>query len=351
MPKHSALLQMAVEAALDPGRKRPYINNRGESVIAVNTGMVDAANQPIYREQRVANATLRKDDWIQLDRTILETAKERLVIVSDLMSLGLTYSVGGLGTIITEWERQGELTDAEITMDGESQTDEDRLEFDLQGVPIPIIQKRFRIGERQLLASRRNGSGLDVSTGAAAALSVARTSENLVFNGSPNIGAVDSYSIYGLTNFPGRTLDTMLDWSLVGTDPQEILADILGFVQTMETTKHRYGPFYLYVPTAYAYRFREDFKANGDKTLMQRVLDTGVIKEVRFSDVLAVGNVLMIQMTPDVIDLAIASDVTTIQWASPSGWANYFQMFAAWAPRLKADKNGSSGILHATIGT
>lgn len=338
-------------------QRRPYIStagrHKGQSVIAVNTGQMDNQGQPIYRERPIhTNATLRKDEWIDLEENIIEAARERLVIVDDLQSAGLTYNVGGLGTIISEWETASEITDAEITMDGESKTDKDNQEFGLNGVPVPVVQKPFSIGERMLLASRQRGAALDVTTGVEASRAVARISENMVFNGA-NIGGVnsrgDKYTIPGLTNFAGRSTYTISDWSDdANVTPEDIHTEILEMVQKLETEERHFGPFTVYIPGAYAYRFRQDFKEFSDKTLMERVTDEDVISRVRVSDTLSEGNVIMIQMERSVIDLAVASDVTTVQWESGSGWTNHFQVFAAWAPRLKQDYDSRTGILHAS---
>jgi hypothetical protein len=332
---------------------RPYFNEEGHPCITVNTGQLDENGFPVYREQRIqTNATLRKDEWLRLDETLITAARERLVIVEDLRAAGLTHNVGGLGVLISEWEKASEITDAEITMDGESDTDADRQEFGLNGVPIPVIQKRFKIGERVLMASRTRGAALDVTTGVEAARAVARTSESIVFNGT-TMGTVNSdgnqYQIYGLLNFPDRaTFPTLLDWADVGTTPEEILGDILAMITILETQEHKFGPFTLYIPGAWAHRFREDFKANGDRTLMQRVLAIESIRAVRVSDTLQAGDVVLIELDRMTIDLAVAADLSNIQWGSPSGWTNFFQTFAAWAPRLKSDYDGHTGILHGS---
>ena len=337
-------------------QKRPYIatdgRHKGKPVIAVHTGQMTNEGQPEVVEKLVDNATLRKDEWIDLEDQIIESARERLVIVDDLQSAGLTYNVGGLGTIISEWETGSEMTDAEITMDGESKADKDRQEFGLNGVPIPVIQKPFSIGERALLASRQRGASLDVTQGVEAARAVARVSENMVFNGA-NIGQSNSagnrYQIYGLTNYPGRATYTISDWTDdANVSPEDIHTEILEMVQKLETEERHFGPFTLYIPGAYAYRFRQDFKEFSDQTLMERVTDEDVITRVRVSDTLEAGNVVLVQMDRTVLDLAVASDVTTVQWQSGSGWTNHFQTFAAWAPRLKQDFDARSGILHGS---
>lgn len=337
--------------------KRPYIategRHAGKPVVAQATGQLTTNGEPEYVEKPIqTNATLRKDEWIDLEDSVAQAARERLVIADDLQNAGLTYNAGGLGTIISEWEQASEMTDAEITMDGESTAEQDRQEFGLQGVPIPVIQKPFKIGERMLLASRQRGAGLDVTSGTEASRAVARVSENMIFNGA-SIGAVnsagDKYSIPGLTTYTNRETFTISDWSDdANVTTEDIFSEILQMVQQLETSARHFGPFNLYVPGEYAFRFRQDFKEFSDKTLLERVEDEDVINRVRVSDVLSAGNVVMVQMENSVIDLAVASDITTVQWESGSGWTNHFQVFAAWAPRLKSDYDGRTGILHGS---
>ena len=329
--------------------KRPYIatNGRyaGQPVVTVNTGQRDAKGNPIYGQKPIsANASLRKDDWVEVDRAIINPFLERLVITEDMRTAGLTHNVGSLGVLTSEWETQSEMTDAEATMDGESTADMDRVQFGLNGVPIPVIQKPFKIPERTLLASRAHGGNLDTANAQAAARSVARRTEDMIFNGLSIPGG--QYQIYGLNNFPGRAQFEITDWSDPSVTPEEIYKEFRAMIAFQKVNNRVYGPFSFYIPPEYEARFYEDFKANSDKTLMQRVLDDADIDRIRTSDVQKDGNVSMVQMTSDVLDLAIASDVTTVQWASGSGWTNWFQVFAAWAPRLKADYDGRSGILH-----
>ena len=339
--------------------KRPYIATsgryKGQPVIAVNTGNRDASGNAVYAEKLTANATLRKDEWVDLEDQIIESARERLVIVNDLQSAGLTYNVGGLGTLISEWEAGSEITDAVATMDGETATEEDRQAFSLYGVPIPIIGKRFRIGERMLLASRNRGAALDVTTGTEAGRSVARTSERMVFTGL-NIGQSnsrgDQYKVHGLLTTPGRATYQIRDWSdSANVTGKDILDDVLAMLRIMETENRHYGPFNLYIPGEYAFRLREDFKpdTSSDQTIEERLLAINAIAAIRISDVMPTGNVSMIQMERTVIDLGVASDVTTVQWQSGSGMTNYFMTYAAWAPRLKQDYDGHTGIMHGSV--
>lgn len=349
--------------------KRPYINDRGALVVSVPAGLKtnDQGEQiRTYRERVIAtpgnfnvNATLRKDEWIQIDMELMESFRQRLQIVEDLRAANLIHSVGGLGVLVSEWENASEITDAAIDMHGEPPGSgrEDRQEFGLNGVPVPLIHKEFQIGERVLQASRQRGSSLDVTTGIEASRACARTIEDMVVNGvSSKLGAVNSdgntYSINGLTTFPNRATYTSLsDWSAAGTTQETILTEILEMVQDMEENQRRFGPFALYIPADASFQFYQDFKAESDKTLMTRVLEDPRIDSVKVLDVLAAGNVLLIQLDKMSLDLAEGAAESNIQWASGSGWTNFFQTFAAIAPRLKTDYDGRTGIMHGTEGS
>lgn len=338
---------------------RPFISNSGKNagkmVIIANTGN-DQGGNPIFVERVIAanagETSLRSFDWADIDRMVVEAATQRLVIVDDLIQSGLTYSAGDLGTIVTEWDSVSELTDASVTVDGESEGDKDRQEFSPDGVVIPIIHKPFKLPKRQLLASRRNGAGLDTTHAAAAARSVARQSESIVFNGhsvSAKGRKSTRYTIPGLLTHTNRATETLLNWTSAGVTAESILADILKMIKKAETTKRAYGPYHLYIPAGVAHRFREDLKANSSLTLMERVLAIPEILAVRVSDALPASAVVLVQWMSSTIDLAIISNVQTIQWQSPSGWTENFQVFAAWAPRIKADYDGNLGVVHGTI--
>ncbi len=61
---------------------------------------------------------------------------------------------------------------------------------------------------------------------------------------------------------------------------------------------------------------------------------------------LAVGQVVMVQLESGVIDLAVAQDVVNVQWDSGDGMMANFATMAAWAPRIKTDFDNRLGIAH-----
>ena len=102
-----------LEANFDVNALRPYIGSDGQSYITQN---VNGKPQAIVTN---APASLRKDDWILLDEAIVPAAKERLRLVADLRSAGLTFTIpNGMGKTVLETETQSDISAARISMDG-----------------------------------------------------------------------------------------------------------------------------------------------------------------------------------------------------------------------------------------
>src|SRR2546430_560307 len=97
----------------DVATLRPWVGKDNRHYIARNVnGKMVAVPTP------VANATLRKNEWILLDEAIIMAAKERLRVVADLRSAGLTLSIpNGMGKTVLQTENVSDATTAVVSMD------------------------------------------------------------------------------------------------------------------------------------------------------------------------------------------------------------------------------------------
>lgn len=317
---------------------RPWVGADGRSYINAN-----GKASPIQ-----TNALLQKDEWISYDDAVRNITEIRLNGINDLRSMGLVYNAGDLGSTIAEWDESSDMTAAEINMAGVTTTEKDTVAYDTNGVPIPVIRKDFQVNIRRLLASRRMGAGVDVTGAQIAARLVAERSEQMLFNGAGI--TIGGYTTYGYTNHPQRNTGSLnYEWDAAATTGANILSDVLAMVAAAEADRH-YGPFNLYVPSAYWSKLRNDYSDNkGDNTIIERIRAIDVINDVKVSDVLAVDNVVLVQMTSEVVDLAVAQDVTTVQWDRGDGMQTNFAVMAAWAPRIKQDFDSHLGIVHYTF--
>ena len=299
------------------------------------------------------NAVLRKDEWEQLDAALINIARERLNAVSDLVSRGLTYQVGnGMGTTIVQHETVSEMTAAQITMDGVTRGDNDRVTFNLVSTPLPVIHHDFQISARVLAASRQSGSPLDTTQIEEATRQVAETTEAMLINGvssgdSKTLGfGTGAASINGYTSTNNK-YTISAKWDVAATTGATILADVLAMIAAAHADR-MFGPFVLYIPTNYWVKLQDDYKAQSDKTILSRILEIAGIDAVTPVDKLADSNVLLVQMTKSNVDMVIGMQPTTVEWETQGGMMMMFKVMSIMVPRIKYDQGNRSGIVHAS---
>ena len=289
------------------------------------------------------NALLRKDEWEELDEAVLDVAREQLVGVADLMAAGLVRQLGGLGTLITQYEQLGDMSPADVDMGGETAGNEDTVDFTLVSIPVPITHKDYRLNIRRLEASRRLGDSLDVTQAQTAARLVRDQLEEILFNG--NSIQVQGGSIFGYTTHPDRNTGTGGNWTTTLTD---VFDDVNAMVTAAEADFY-FGPYGLYVARSAFGDARGVFNDGSGDSAINRVLNN--IPSIQFfkaSDRLAAENGVLVQMTAEVVDMAIAQNITTVEWSDFGGMVSRFKVMAAMVPRVKSDANGNSGIVHFT---
>lgn len=285
------------------------------------------------------NDLLQKDEWIKLDEVVVKTANMVLNVVTDLKAAGLTIDLGGLGVLISQFETVSSMEGANVDLSGVTEGSGDTPEFNLNSVLIPIIHKDFFLNLRRLLASRRMGEALDTTGIAIATRLVAEALENLVFNGSSMVSG--SAGIYGLFTHPSIN-DAGAPSGSWGT-PANIFTDVDTMLGKEDADNFR-GPFNLYIANNLWNVTRQDAKAYGDRTVLDRLLAYPEIASVKSSGVIADGKACLVQMTSDVVDLAVGQDIKPVQWDSKGGMQLNVKVLSAAAPRVKADHDGRSGI-------
>lgn len=289
--------------------------------------------------------TLRKDEWIEIDRVVTRVARDRLRGVADLRAAGLTKTIpNALGTTRIEWEKVSEMDPAEMSMSGLSQSQNDRVVFDLDHLPVPIIYKDFQINLRALMASRKQGTGLDTLQIEMASRKVSEYLEDLLWNGSTVLGSANP--IYGYRTTPNRnTGSTTADWNSASGD--QIVGDVLAMIEKA-TADNFFGPYVLYFSTAAGIMMSDDYKAESDKSILTRLREIPEISAFRSTNKLANNEALLVQMSPDVVELLDGMAPTTLQWESHAGFLAHFKIMTIMVPRFKNDILNQSGIVHYT---
>jgi hypothetical protein len=292
------------------------------------------------------NDTLRKDEWKHYDTALLKVAQERLIGVADLMGRGLTYSIAnGLGKTVLEYEDVSQIEPAQMSMDAVTRGRNDRVEFDIKYLPLPVIHSDFQINIRVLNASRTTGESLDTTMAELASRMVSEKMEELLFTGSSSY-TFGGGTIFGYTDEPNRNTGSLThNWNASAATGSTILADLLNMKQASIDARH-YGPWMVYIPTAYETVLDDDFKTNSDKSIRQRVGEITGIADVKVADKLTANNVIMVQMTSDVVRWVEGLPMQTVEWQTEGGMIFHFKVMTIAVPQIRADQEGNSGLVH-----
>ena len=307
------------------------------------------------KAQYVANylasnaSTLERDEYETLSDRMIQVYQENLVGISDLQGAGLTRSIS-LATQVDLWQTVSEFSEAEVTMDGEAQSENDAVTYTTDGVPVPIVHKDFRISERELQTSRRMNNDLRTDNVAAATRQVTEKLEEVLFQGwAPNVSTKrgDSFELYGYTNHPDRNTHSGSDWGTAGN----IRDDVVAMLDELDIDDIQ-PPYGIYVARPQYRQFRSAIDPDGDGnlTVRERIMQEfdSEIEFIKPAAKLPDGEAVGVKMSPDVVELAMAEDIQTIEWTSGSGMTNFYKVMAAMAPEIKSDATGASGVVHAT---
>lgn len=339
---HGDVASVLMANSFDAGALRPYVGKDGRTRITINQN-----GKPVSIVTNAA-ATLRKDEWIQLDTAIIKAAKPRLNAVNDLRNSGLVYTIpNGLGKTVLEHEAQSDIGPATVSMDGIREGVRNRPQYDLRALPLPITHKDFSFSARQIMASRNGGSALDTTMAELAGRQVAEEIEKLTLGVNTGI-SFGGGQVYGYMNYPHRLTKTLT--AINAASYYTVLADVLD-MRKKSTDNGYYGPWVLYYSPAWYGHMDADYDASNRNgtTLKMRLEKVEGISAVKPADYLTGTTLLLVQQTTDVVRLVMGMDITTVQWETQGGMQINFKVMAIMVPQLRSDYSNQCGIVHGTV--
>lgn len=295
--------------------------------------------------QMRTNDVLLYDEWKAFDKAVITAYQQRLTGVADLQARGLTYNIpNGMAKTVLGYQDASDASDAEMSMSGKTRGRRDRLEFDMNYLPLPLTHKDFSIDLRQLEASRSGGMPIDTTMATVCGQKIAEKVETTLFKGSSTY-TFGGGTIYGYEDEPNITIGSLnAAWDDSATSGDNILDDIIRMKQAMIADRC-YGPYIVYIPTVYETAIDGDFKAASDKSIRQRILEIANIAAVKVSDKMSSTKVIMVQMTVDTIRLVNALGITVVQWDVDGGMEVNFKVMAIQVPQTRHDQAGHCGIV------
>jgi len=291
-------------------------------------------------------APLPKDVWGSWDREGVAIQRDLQPIFNDLAaSLSMPMAIGKL---VHHFQTISDSGGANVSLDGRSKNRADQPVYAYHGTPIPIIDDSFSYGWRQVEAARTEGFNLDAAGRANSQRKIAEKAESAVLDGYTGI-EVNGAQSYGLRAQPKRSTRTT-GQALISATGVEWLADIVATLKLLHAKNFKV-PATLYVNfDDWFYAQSTDFKANGDKTIAQRVLEVAGVGQVIPADSIAAGEIIAVVKRREVIQILNSMPMTTraLFRANPEDDYNFNVMMAA-AVEIKFDAENNCGVAHSTL--
>jgi len=339
---------------LNVGALRPFIDETGRPCMTVYKGGDPKIATNWDTRFINTNATLRRDEWKQLDSALMDVSRQRLGGIDDLRSKGLVYNLGNaMGTTVLEWHDISGDMEAVVTMDGVTRGKNDRPKYQHNYLPIPIIHVDYEINARELAASRSLGNPLDTTDAERATRAIQEKLEGMLFsdNQQYSFGEKDSRgqnTIYSYVNHPDRNLVQLkVAWNESGKTAAAIVADVMA-MKDASIADYHYGPWQLYIPTSYDTVIDNDYDTAGASTMTirERILKIAGISGIKVIDTLEADNVLLVQMTSDVVRLVQGLGLQNVEWGVEGKFITKYKVLTIQVPQIRSDQNKRSGVIH-----
>lgn len=362
------------------GMRRPFIDEKGNRCVTLNTGRWVKDNKTgkqvqVYQTVPISalmqkgifhpvwNATsLTKADWIEMDSRVVRAFRTRLRATSDLAAVGTFGGFDAWGRMTIEYQATNDPGEAIVDMEGITPGRTDSPLAKLRSLPLPITHSDFWFSDRRIQVSANGQMKVDTFMAEAAARRIAEkveatvigTETGITFGTQASVGYAThdgTSTVYGYTNYPYRITKTDLS-TPAGTNPEAVMTDILEAIETMQTNGF-YGPYMIYHSTAYSRYLNDDYFRTGStsavRTLRERLMEIEGIMDIRRLDQLTSGyQLLIIQMDSEFMQLVDGMGVTLVQWESQGGMRHNFKVMTIKVPMLRAQYSGIAPILHAT---
>ena len=289
---------------------------------------------------------LPKDVWGLWDREAVEVQRTTLRVFNDLSSsVSMPMPIGKL---VHHFQTVSDSGSVNVSLDGRSKGRTDQPVFAYHGTPLPIIDSPFSYGWRQVAAASTEGFQLDAAGRMNSMRKIAEKAESLMLNGDTDI-VVGADPLYGLRTHPRRNTRTTAQ-ALNGATGAQWLATITATLKLLHDDNFK-SPATIYLNfDDWFYATSTEFTAGYPKTIAQRVLELGGLREVIDADSINPGEVIAIVKDRSVLQVLNGMPMTTrAQFrANPEDDYNFVTM-AAVALEIKFDANQNCGVAVSSL--
>jgi len=295
----------------------------------------------------VGNALpLPKDVWGLWDREAVEVQRTTLRVFNDL-STSVSRPMP-IGKLVHHFQTVSDSGSVNVSLDGRSKGRTDQPVFAYHGTPLPIIDSPFSYGWRQVAAASTEGFQLDAAGRMNSMRKIAEKAESLMLNGDTDI-VVGADPLYGLRTHPRRNTRTTAQ-ALNGATGAQWLATITATLKLLHDDNFK-SPATIYLNfDDWFYATSTEFTAGYPKTIAQRVLELGGLRDVIDADSINPGEVIAVVKDRRVLQVLNGMPMTTrAQFrANPEDDYNFVTM-AAVALEIRFDANQNCGVAVSSL--
>jgi len=253
-----------------------------------------------------------------------------------------------IGKLVHHFQTVSDSGQVNVSLDGRSKGRPDQPVFAYHGTPLPIIDSPFSYGWRQVAAASTEGFQIDAAGRMNSMRKIAEKAESLMLNGDTDI-VVGADPLYGLRTHPRRNTRTTAQ-ALNGATGAQWLATITATLKLLHGDKFK-SPATIYLNfDDWFYATSTEFTAGYPKTIAQRVLELGGLREVIDADSINAGEVIAVVKDRSVLQVLNGMPMTTrAQFrANPEDDYNFVTM-AAVALEIKFDANQNCGVAVSSL--
>jgi uncharacterized linocin/CFP29 family protein len=297
----------------------------------------------------VENNTLREDSTREIDEALVRVARRDLRAVAAIRSLRKNLTKG-IGATTYEYDKITPVGEATQGMSILNLGDRDLVTFSRTAIPVPVTASQFRMDARQLASGRGMGESVDLTNIEEHTRSVSEKLEDTLINGSSVV--LGANTLPGFTNFSCRQAITFSDsaWSsLTPATFTSTVTDVLA-ARTALRDDGFTGPYVLAIPPNFDGVMDEDFKAESDRTVRERLMAIDGVERIEVWPALVDSNVLLVQLTRSVVEMPVGQDITVVTWDEYGGLATNWAIIAVLTFALKC-ANARAPLSNGTLPT
>jgi len=289
--------------------------------------------------------TLPKDVWGQWDREAVELQRSVLAVFN---TLAATLSKPmPIGKLIHYFQTVSDSGQANISLDARSKGRTDKPTFAYHGTPLPIIDSPFGYGWREVEAAKSEGYNLDSAGRSNAMRKVAETLETAALEGYSTI-TVDGQASYGLRNHPKRNTRAT-GVALNGATGAQWLAEVTATLKLLHGDNFKVPATIFVNWDDWFYATTTEFTAGYPKTIAQRVLEIGGVREIVPADSVSANEMIGVVKDRRVVEILNGMPMATRAQFRANPEDDYdFVTMAAAAAEIKFDAEENCGIAHSS---